>query len=70
MLNSEIGMSKLSNKYSPNTLVTGQAQKSNNEIMQLTFGEYAEVHTANQTTNNNEERTISAIALYPSGNQQ
>ena len=34
------------------------------------FGEYAEVYAANQVINNNGERTTSAIALYPSGNQQ
>ena len=43
--------------------------------MSLVFGEYAEVYASNQIKsnqikNNNEERTISAVALYPSGNQQ
>ena len=69
-LNQEIGMSALSNKYSPNTLVTGQSQRQYKDIMSLSYGEYAEIYSANQVTNNNKERTIGAIALYPSGNDQ
>ena len=63
MLNNEIGSSKLSNGYSPTTLVTGQSTKSYEEVTSLTFGEYAEVYAKHEVINTNEERTISAIAL-------
>ena len=69
-LNNEIGQCKLSNKYSPSTLVISQPPKIYEEVASLTFGEYTEVYAANQVKNNNEKRTISAVALYPSGNQQ
>jgi len=36
----------------------------------MTFGEYAEVYAGGNITNTNEERTTSAIGLYPSGNLQ
>ena len=63
-------MSPLSNEYSPSTLVTGQPQPSYKEPSMLSFGGYAEVYTANNIINNNEERTTSSIALYPSHNAQ
>ena len=70
-LNQEIGMIKLSSKYSQNTLMTGQPPRKYKDIISLSYGEYAEVYLANQVTNNNEERTTtSVIALYPSGNDQ
>ena len=69
-LNNEIGLCNLSSKYSPSTLVTGQPPKTYEEVTSLTFGEYTEVYATNQVINNNEERTISAVALYSSGNQQ
>ena len=34
----------------------------------MLYGDYAEVYAANNVKNNNEERTTSAIALYPSNN--
>ena len=36
----------------------------------LTFGEYVKVYNVSSVTNTNEERTTSAVALYPSGNLQ
>ena len=69
-LNSEIGMSALLTKLSPNTLITGQPQRDYNEVTLLTFGEYVEVYNVNNVTNTNEERTISVVALDPSGNLQ
>ena len=69
-LNSEIGMSTLSTKLSPNSLITGQPQRNYDDVTSLTFGEYAEVYNVSNTTNTNEERTTSAVALYPSGNLQ
>ena len=38
--------------------------------MSLMFGEYVEIYTGVNTINKNDELTISAIALYPSGNLQ
>ena len=69
-LNNEIGMSRLSNAYSPHALVTGQAARSYKDIVAITYGEYAEVYAMSQVKNNIDERTISAIVLYPSGNNQ
>ena len=69
-LNSEVGMCKLSSDYSPHTMVTGQPARPYDQIVSITYSEYAEVYAAKPTTNNNNERTISAIALYPSGNDQ
>ena len=70
MLNNEVGMSTLSNKYSPNVLITGRPQLKYDELMSLMFGEYVEAYTSDNTINTNEERTTSAIALYQSGNLQ
>ena len=36
----------------------------------MSYGDYAEVYAANSVKNNNEERTTSSIALYPSSNTQ
>ena len=69
-LNNEVGMSPLSDKLSPSALITGQPQQNYNEVTSIIFGEYAEVYGSMPIINTNEERTISAIALYPSGNLQ
>ena len=69
-LNNEIGMCKLSSEYSPHTLVTGQPPQTNEEMTIMSYGDYAEVYAANNIKNNNEERTISTIALCPSSNSQ
>ena len=69
-LNNEIGMSPLSNKLSPATLITGQSQPNYGALTSITFGEYVEAYSGNAVTNNNEERTTSALALYPLGNLQ
>ena len=70
ILNNEIGMSKQSNIYSPTTLITGQPPPAYYELDELTYGEYVELYMANNVTNTMEPRTISAIALHPSGNLQ
>ena len=36
----------------------------------LNFGDYIQAHQSNTITNNNKARTVSAIALNPSGNLQ
>ena len=69
-LNNEIGMCQLSPDYSPHTLVTGQPPQTYKERTILSFGDYAEVYAANNVINSNEERTTSAIVLYPSSNAQ
>ena len=69
-LKNEVGASKLSQTYAPQTLVTGFEAPNYKEIMDLTFGEYVEVPAVNQITNMNESQTIPAIALYPASNPQ
>ena len=59
-------MCKLSSEYSPHTLVTGQPPQTYEDTTIISYGDYAEVYAANYVKNSNEERTISAIALYPS----
>ena len=69
-LNNEIGMCKLSSEDSPHTLVTRQPPLNYEEMTAMSYGDYTEVYAAKNVKNNNEERTTSAIALYPSNNAQ
>ena len=69
-LNNEIGMCKLTDDFSPQSLITGQLRMNYKDILSLSFGEYAEVYTSNGVINTNEECTISTIALYHSRNMQ
>ena len=70
-LNNKIGMGLMSDKHSPNTLITGQPPLKYTELVSLTFGEYVEVlYTANNVLNNTEECTTSTISLYISENLQ
>ena len=69
-LNNEVGMTKLSDIHSPHALVTGQPPRSYKDVIAMTYGEYVEVYAMSPIKNNIDERTISAIALYPSGNNQ
>ena len=60
----------VSNTLSPSALVTGAQSLDYNELIRLQFGDYAQVHQEKTITNNNEPRSVGAIALYPSGNGQ
>ena len=59
----------ISDTMSPNSLVTG-AQWVRSELVKLHFGDYVQVHQEKRIINNNEPRSVGAIALYPSGNAQ
>ena len=50
-LNNEIGVSKLSDKYAPHTLVTRYDVPNYNQLMELTFGDHVEVKNINERTN-------------------
>ena len=60
----------ISETMSPNTLVTGAQCPDYGELVKLHFGDYVQVHQERRITNNNEPRSVGAIALYPSGNAQ
>ena len=69
-LNSIPAEDGISDTMSPNTLVTGAQCLDYNELVKLHFGDYVQVHQERRITNNNEPRSVGAIALYPSGNAQ
>ena len=69
-LNNEVGISPLSEEYSPFTLVTGQQIPTHEQAIGLTFGDYVQVHNIQEMNNTTHSRTLPAIALYPSGNLQ
>ena len=60
----------VSSTMSPNTLVTGAQSLDYSKLVKLHFGDYVQVHQEKNITNNNEPRSVGAIALYPSGNTQ
>ena len=57
----------VSSKHSPRYIMTGQ-ELSYSRHVQLEFGEYVQTHE--EHTNEMMERTLSAICLGPTGNQQ
>ena len=61
----------ISTTMSPNTLITGIPGRTYDDIMKLNFGDYVQAYNVQGgKTNNTNARTVGAIALYPSGNQQ
>ena len=60
----------LSDVLSPSTLVTGTPPPNYNTITKLSFGEYVEVKENNSFKNSMDQRTVGALAMYPSGNVQ
>ena len=69
-LNNEVGACKLSKNYAPHTLITGYDIPNYEQLMDLSFGDHVEVKNLNNVTNSIKNRTIPAMALYPSGNLQ
>ena len=60
----------ISDDQSPATLVTGAPRPDYQHISKLNFGDYVSAHTTRQRTNDNNPRSVEAIALYPTGNAQ
>ena len=50
---------------SPAASITGSPAPDFNSIINLNFGDYVQAYKPNSTTNDQEPRTIGAIALYP-----
>ena len=62
------GKACVSLEMNPLTLITSP---NFDKVTAVQFGDYAQVHEANGLRNNsNDTRSVGAIALYPSGNQQ
>ena len=59
----------VSSTLSPRSIVWGDSPDFNIDC-RLDFGSYCEVYEPRQTTNSTAARTVGAIALYPSGNNQ
>ena len=65
------GEASVSREMSPITLITGAPSPDYEKITAVQFGDYAQVHEENGLrTNSNDTRSVGAIALYPSGNNQ
>jgi hypothetical protein len=58
----------VSKTLSPSTLITGKPPMDFENLLKIKYGDYAQVFK--ETTNDMSERTVGAIALYPSGNAQ
>ena len=69
-LNSTPKRGGLSDILSPSTLITGRPPPDYDTITKLSFGEYVEVKENNNFKNSMEQRTVGALAMYPSGNAQ
>ena len=64
---SDVGVSK---GISPPSFIAGRPTPDYNRITELNFGDYVQAFPVRKKTNDNEERGVGAIALYPSGNAQ
>ena len=64
---SGVGVSK---DISPASFIAGRPTPDYNKVTELNFGDYVQAFTVRNKTNDNEERGVGAIALYPSGNAQ
>ena len=60
----------LSKEISPSTMITGKLGPDYNQICKLNFGDYVQAYRRNGATNTNNARSVGAIALFPSGNDQ
>ena len=58
----------ISKTLSPSALITGKPPLDFNNLLKIKYGDYAQVFK--DTKNDMSERTVGAIALYPSGNVQ
>jgi hypothetical protein len=69
-LNKTIADEGISDHLTPSALITGEPSTDYNQLVQLQFGYYVQVHKHWQRTNTPDQQSVGAIALYPSGNQQ
>ena len=60
----------VSRTVSPCTMIMGRPPPDYNEVIKLNFGDYVQTHNVRSRTNDNEQRTVGAIALYPTENGQ
>ena len=60
----------LSDILSPSTLVTGRPPPDFKTLTKLSFGEYVELKETSGFKNSMKQRTVGALAMYPSGNAQ
>jgi hypothetical protein len=67
-LNAFPALDGVSKSLSPSTLITGKPPVDFKNLMKAKFGDYAQVFL--DTKNDMTERTVGAIALYPTGNMQ
>lgn len=69
-LNNEIPNDGVSENVPPGPIISGIQSPSYTDIMKLNFGDYVQTHVPRTITNTNENRTVGAIALYPSSSEQ
>jgi hypothetical protein len=70
-LNDMLADDSVSEDLGAHTLITGLPEKSYRDIIKLNFGDYVQAYNVQgNVTNNNNARTVGAIALYASGNVQ
>jgi hypothetical protein len=67
-LNALPALNGVSKTLSPSVLLTGKSTLDFNNLLKIKYGDYAQVFT--ETRNDMTERTVSAIAIYPTGNTQ
>ena len=60
----------ISDDINPDTMITGRSAPNFNEITKLNFGDYVQVYRIKGVTNTNKARSVGAISLYQSGNEQ
>ena len=65
-LNALPALDGVSNTLSPAALITRKSNLDFNNLLKIKYGDYAQVFT--ETKNDMSERTVSAIAIYPTGN--
>jgi hypothetical protein len=67
-LNALPALNGVSKTLSPAALITGKSNLDFNNLLKIKYGDYAQVFT--ETKNDMSERTVSAIAIYPTRNVQ
>jgi hypothetical protein len=67
-LNALPALNRISKTLSPSALITGKSTLDFNNLLKIKYGDYAQVFT--KTCNDMTEHTVSAVAIYPTGNFQ
>ena len=70
LLNSIPATNGVSKDISPASLITGAGPLDYEKLMKIKYGDYAQVNVESTITNDSKPRTVGAIALYPTGNEQ